>query len=245
MTDAGEDALSERLRLLDRVLLDPPRVHYMSVQDVESRHQSGVWSTERSCYELLAGCCPAGSRTLETGSGLSTILFAGWGAHHLCVTPGQEEADAIVVYCRDRDIRTDRLTFDVRPTDVALPELALTEIDVVLIDGGHGFPMPMIDWYFACRRLRRGGVLVVDDLQLPAVEVLTRFIRADQRWRWKAGTEKWAAFERLADGELREDWYMQPFYAGYRPTLLARAEMRVRHRLSGLRPRLRRALKRG
>ena len=29
-------------------------------------------------------------------------------------------------------------------------------LDVVFVDGGHGFPVPMIDWFYGAGRLRRG-----------------------------------------------------------------------------------------
>ena len=45
-------------------------------------------------------------------------------------------------------------------------------LDFVLIDGGHGFPTPMLDWFYGAGRLRRGGVAVFDDVQLPAVAML-------------------------------------------------------------------------
>ena len=47
-----------------------------------------------------------------------------------------------------------------------------------------------------------------------AVEITVAYLDADPRWQQVAGTEKWAAFERLTDGGLGEDWYDQPFYSG-------------------------------
>lgn len=184
----------------------------MSVEDVSRGHQSGVWSTERSCYEFLAGRCPAGSATLETGSGLSTALFAAWETEHYCITPGEVEVTALREYCSRMELSTDRVTFDVRESDAALPRLPARPLDLVLIDGGHGFPIPMIDWYYAAGNLRSGGVAVVDDLHLPAVKVLVDFLAVDPRWRRTAGTAKWIAFERVGSGPLLEDWYDQPFY---------------------------------
>ena len=230
----GADSLASRLAAVETVGRQPPLIHYMTPEDVERGEQTGVWSTDRSCYEFMASRCVAGSRTLETGSGVSTILFAAWGTHHVSVTPGPEEAEAIQAYCQAHHLPTDRLTFDLRSSDVALPDLGRDGLDrggldLVLIDGGHGFPTPMIDWYFGARHLRSGGVVVVDDLQLPAVRVLVDFLESDARWKRVAGTSKWAGFERLGAEDLLEDWYMQPFYAGGPPpTKLARMERRLR-----------------
>lgn len=73
-----------RLALVDRLLAEPPAIHAMEPGDDP---QMGVWSTDRDCYLLLAETAGPGSCTLETGSGLSTVLLAAVGAHHTCVTP--------------------------------------------------------------------------------------------------------------------------------------------------------------
>jgi predicted O-methyltransferase YrrM len=191
-----------------------PVIHYMSPEDQAAGQLTGVWSTEESCYRFLAERCRPGSRTLETGSGISTILFAAWGAEHRCITPGQEEAEAVVAYCHGHGIDTSTVTFDVAPSDQALTRLPRDgqPLDIVLIDGCHGFPAPMIDWYFGAGLLGAGGVVVIDDLHLPAVRVLDQFLRADHRWHRVAGTPKWVAYERTTGEPLAEDWFHQPFY---------------------------------
>src|SRR5256885_429513 len=56
-------------------------------------------------------------------------------------------------------------------------------------------PVPMIDWYYAGSRVRQNGVLVLDDIQLPAVAHLRRFVNADPRWAVLRGTDKWVRSE--------------------------------------------------
>jgi hypothetical protein len=46
------------------------------------------------------------------------------------------------------------------------------ELDLVFIDGSHGYPLPVIDWFYGAGLFRRGGVVVLDDVQLPQVESL-------------------------------------------------------------------------
>jgi hypothetical protein len=58
--------------VLERLLADPPRVH----AELHAPPELGVWLTERECYELIAARCPPGSRTLETGLGLSIVRRA-------------------------------------------------------------------------------------------------------------------------------------------------------------------------
>jgi hypothetical protein len=203
--------LADRLALAEQVLADPPQVHAM---DHSADPAIGVWSTEPSCYRFLAEHCPPGTRSLETGSGLSTVLFAALGAEHICCTPVREEVDRLVAHCASRQLPTDRIRFEVGPSHDTLPAIARGgEVrDLVLIDGGHGFPLPMVDWFYGAATLRAGGTLVVDDVNLAAVRDLCRFLDQDPRWESLGGTDKWRAWRRLGDGTLLEDWTAQPFY---------------------------------
>lgn len=201
-------ATSERLLWVEQVLANPPRVH-------EGAPDNAAWSTEESCYRFMAEQVEGGSRTLETGAGVSTVLFAAWGCHHVAVVPFAGEASAIEHYLDEQGINRDALTFDIRPSEVALPELAgRGPLDLVFVDGCHGFPSPIIDWFYGAGLLRRGGIVVFDDVQLPQVQcLLTTFIEPDERWEPVAGTTKWKAYRRLSEGSLGEEWFDQPYFS--------------------------------
>jgi predicted O-methyltransferase YrrM len=207
--------LADRLAVADQVLADPPRVHAM---DHSADPDIGVWSTEPSCYRFLAEHCPPGTRTLETGSGLSTVLFAALAARHICCTPSQDEVDRLLAHCTARRFPTDELRFEVGPSHDTLPTIERSgEVrDLVLIDGSHGFPLPMVDWFYGAATLREGGILVVDDVNLAAVRALRGFLDQDPRWEPLAGTDKWRAWRRLHSGTLLEDWTEQVFYRSRR-----------------------------
>jgi hypothetical protein len=194
--------------LVDFVLAHPPRVHDTGTIGPPE----GVWWTERSCYELLAERCRPGDRTLETGLGASTMLFAALGTRHTCVVPSATEVDLLVAHCHAQGVPTDDVAFVIGLSRDVLPSLPRDELDAFLVDGGHGFPTPMIDWLYGGSRLRRGGLLVLDDLQLPAVGVLTDYLDRDARWVDVARTAKWAAYERDDEGPIVDDHFHQPFY---------------------------------
>ncbi len=200
----GESALRERLELVSKVLASPPTIH---------RHGTGVWSTEQSCYEFMARKVGPGSRTLETGCGVSTVLFAGWGCDHLCVVPAPDQRDGIMAYCADNGIDAGSLSFDLRGSEWALPALAPeATYDLVFIDGSHGFPLPIIDWFYGAAHLRDGGVAIFDDRQLPQVNLLLEwFLDRDPRWVGLQSTPKWAAYRRHSSGPLGEIQTRQPF----------------------------------
>lgn len=213
----NDDSLETRLFTLGRVIDSLPAVHPGA--------PDGVWSTDRGCYDFMANHVRQGSRTLETGAGLSTVLFAAWRCDHLAVVPYPSEATAIEAYCAEKGIHTDSLTFDLRPSEVALPDRVDSgDLDLMFIDGCHGFPSPIIDWFYGAGRLRRGGVVVFDDLQLPQVSLLIEtFIEPDDRWQKLEETPKWGAYRRMSDGPLGEDWFVQPFFRAQKVKLYKEA----------------------
>jgi predicted O-methyltransferase YrrM len=196
--------------IVDMLLADPPEVHDV---DRSANPILGVWATAPECYRYLTAVCHEGSRTLETGSGLSTVLFAALRTQHTCITPSPAEEDRIRAYCSSRAIDLSRVNFVIQPSSVALPRLDRAPLDLVLIDGAHGFPVPIVDWFYAGALLRQSGVLVLDDVGLPAVALVRDFLDADQRWVRQQWAPTWGAWARIASGELSEDWWEQPFYA--------------------------------
>lgn len=222
-------SLPDRLASVDRILADPPVVHPM---DSSATPTMGVWSTDEAAYRFLAERCPSGTRTLETGSGLSTVLFAALGTDHICCTPGPEEAEHILDYCKAHELPIDGLRFELGSSHESLPRLQAAGVrrDLALIDGGHGFPLPVLDWFYAGGLLDAGGVVVIDDIALPAVATLLDFVGRDPRWRRIAGSAKWVAYERTSGGPLAEDWTAQPFYVA-RHEGLGHLARRVRGRL--------------
>jgi hypothetical protein len=231
----------DRRSIVERVWSDPPLVHDWH----EGDQTVGVWKTDRACYDLIADRCAPGDATLETGIGLSTALFAALGARHTCVAPLQSEADRLLQHCEERGIPTEDLNLVAAFSDDVLPTIDLGELAVVFIDGGHGFPVPMLDWYYGARHLREGGVCVVDDLRLHVPAILAQFLDMDPSWRRVARTAKWGAWERLNDGDLRADHWQQRFITGFAATTPGRKGIAVRRarRVAGrIRARLRSAL---
>ena len=68
---------------------DPPSVHPNAPQ--------GVWAAAGDCLEFLAATVQPGSRTLETGCGATTIVFAAAGSHHDAVFLDGFEGEGVQV----------------------------------------------------------------------------------------------------------------------------------------------------
>jgi predicted O-methyltransferase YrrM len=201
------DDVTARSLAIARVIADPPLAHPQA--------EGGVWRTNLDCYEFLARFAAPGARTLETGLGVSTALFALWGTEHTCVVPDPDEVEAVRAWAAARDVDLGRMTFEIGPSDRVLPVLEPTELDLVFVDGAHNWPLSIIDWYYAAARLREGGVVVFDDVQLPQVRLgLFDFLQADPRWEPVAMTGKWAACVRRSSGSLAEGHQAQSFLPG-------------------------------
>jgi hypothetical protein len=161
---------------LQQLLEDAPAIHGGAGDDLIT-HGLLVDALEFIDRELAPG-----SRTLETGSGYSTILLAMKGAQHTCVVPNQPEIDRILAYCEQRSIDSSGLTFCVKPSERVLPTLDTGRLDLVLIDGSHSFPQVFIDWFYTAEALNVGGHLLVDDVHVWTGRVLRDFLAAEPEW---------------------------------------------------------------
>jgi hypothetical protein len=184
-------------------VLDPPQVHPNS--DI------GVWRSEQSCYEFIGRHVDQTSNTLETGLGLSTVAFAMLGSQHISVYLEPSEGEQLEEWAKTHDVDLSRIELRSGGSDRVLSQLAPAPLDLVFIDGCHGYPLPQLDFMHACSHLKRGGVLVIDDTQLWAPRQLRVYLDADPRWQGLERTAKWAAFRRESQCSLVEDFAHKPF----------------------------------
>jgi hypothetical protein len=192
---------------LRQVLGNPPLLHYTL------DGQLTTWSLQDEVLYFLDQQVHPSSKTLETGCGLSTVVCCLKGAEHTCIAPFQKEIDRIKAYCAEQNISTEKTTFIVDWSEDVLPHLDVHDLDLVLIDGGHGFPTPFVDWYYASRRLKVGGTLVIDDVQLWTCNALKNFVLAEPA-SWKFEREfsaKTAVFTKLNEGNYHKDWDEQAY----------------------------------
>ena len=133
----------------------------------------------RAPLEALRASVRPGMRTLETGCGGSTVVFAACGARHTVVTPDASEAQRVREFCEQNDIPHESVDFVIESSDRALVHWS-EELDLVLIDGAHRLPFPMLDWHYTAPWMRVGGRVFLDDVAIPAVHVLFDFLRGEE-----------------------------------------------------------------
>lgn len=176
----------------------PAQVVQRVKDDTPAMHGDGRlrWDVSPGTLRFLADNVAAEHRTLEVGCGVSSVVFASTGAQHTAISPAPEEYAHIVAYCAEIGVDTSRLTYLEGLSHDLLPTL-LETVDVALIDGAHSFPYPIVDYHYVSRLLRPGGLLVLDDVPIPAVGVLFRFLSTEPAWQLVAILDDRAAAFRL------------------------------------------------
>jgi len=191
---------------LDDLLRIQPKFH----QDDSGQPHS--WQLSDDVLRFIDAHVREGSETLETGAGVSTVLFALKGASHTCIVPSEEEVTRIKAFCREYHIALGKLTFEVDRSERCLPKLDFTRLDLVLIDGAHGFPIPFLDWYYTADRLKVGGSLIIDDTQVWTCHILKMFLMGEPEWKLEADyPPRSAVFTKLQDGGCGKNEWEQPF----------------------------------
>lgn len=191
---------------LDELLAAAPRMH------VDGAGTPHSWQLSDDALRFLDAHVHPGSRTLEVGAGVSTILFAIKRTRHLAIVPSPDEVSRIVAWCAAHGIETDGLRFEVELSERCLPRLEIEPLDLVLIDGAHGFPIPFIDWFYTAPHLRPGGHLLIDDTQVWTGHVLKAFLEAEPEWQLVADfAPRAAAFRKLVEGGCGKNEWQQPY----------------------------------
>lgn len=203
---ASDRPTIERSPALQTLLASPPKLH---------KDRMGNLVSYQACEEVLDFIdrhVTKDFRTLETGAGISTILFAIAGSEHTCIAPGQGQFDRIHQYCTEHQISVDRLNFQCHSSEQVLPQLNTQPLDLVLIDGCHGFPIPFIDWFYATLHLKKDGILIVDDTQLWTGAVLKEHLLSEPEWELVQDINPRAViFRKLQATIPTKEWDQQPY----------------------------------
>ena len=184
--------------LTDQLRRDPPGLHAGG---------SEYWGLAWEALEWLEREVRPGMATLETGAGASTLVFAAAGAEHEAVTPEANEEVRLRAEAERHGVDAGRVTFRIGFSHEVLPRLEPRPLDLVLIDGAHGFPYPILDWWYVARRVKVGGRVLLDDAYMPPVRALVDALRADPSWEVEAAASfRTAVVRKLTDGLPGFDW---------------------------------------
>jgi predicted O-methyltransferase YrrM len=214
------------------------------------------WDATIGTLRAIQQSVQDGNRTLETGCGASTVIFAAERAHHTIISPVADEHKRVRAYLEEIGIDSSRLVFIAGSSDLILPHLSRERIlDTAFIDGEHAFPYPAVDCHYITRALKIGGKLIIDDIPIPSTAYVFHYMQSDPSWRLDAILDAQAAAFTLIHEPPAGDYTLQPFNNrfdyGFAPLnvrirlILSRESSRIRRRVGLRYPGLRRAWRGG
>jgi predicted O-methyltransferase YrrM len=147
-------------------------------------------------------------QTIEVGLGYGvSALFICEGlltngdpvARHVAIDPHQTTgfADCGLQFLEDAGV-TDMVHHYTERSEIVLPRL-LSEgrtFDLAFVDGNHRFDWVFVDLVYVGRLVRPGGIVIVDDYQLPAVQRAASFFVTNLGW----------AIEEVSTSEEKHHW---------------------------------------
>jgi precorrin-6B methylase 2 len=155
--------------------------------------------------------------SVETGCGASTICFSNRSASHrvYCLDDRDDANGSVPFVLQSKDYNKKNVKFVFGPTQKTLFEQPLDrDVDVVLIDGPHAYPFPDVEYFAFYPRLKEGGVLIVDDIVLPTIHNLFRFLEQDDGYYLHDVVGATAFFVRTGKPLLaptHDGWWTQRF----------------------------------
>ena len=204
---------------------NPPKLHKDGAGNLVS------WQLSREALYFIDKHVDESAKTLETGAGVSTILFALKYTNHTCIVPKTAEVDRISEYCMQHQLSIQKISFQIGRSENILPGLELNELDLVLIDGRHAFPTPFIDWYYTACGLKEGGILIIDDTDLWTGEILKKFLLSEPEWKLEEDYSHTAVFIKAKEYNHSKGWSSQPYVVHCSSKVKKEAKRRKKARL--------------
>lgn len=196
---------------IEKLLQDRPLFHTWDDGSPTS------FATSPKVLHFIYNHAKEGMNTLETGAGYSTVAFAMAGTNHICITPFAEEPKKILEYCNKNGLQP-TITSLTGNSDVVLPSSTQIPetLDFVFIDGAHRFPYPCVDFNYTGEKVRVGGILGVDDVDMPSVKILYDFLKGEDDWELMARIKDTAFFKRIKTPNHIMDWVGQGMNQRYK-----------------------------
>jgi hypothetical protein len=148
--------------------------------------------------------------TCETGCGGSTIVLSNLSKRHVAF--GIEGENRTISALRQHpDLRGEAVTFVEGESRVTVPGYSFSgPLDLVLLDGPHAYPLPQVEFAYLFPPVRAGGWLVLDDIQIPSVYELFRFLRMEKGVELEEIAVRTAFFRKTQKGAPQPDgWERQ------------------------------------
>jgi len=146
----------------------------------------------------------------ETGCGGSTIVLSQISKHHTAFAI--EGTDQTITGLRQHsDFRPEAVVFVEGETKRTLPLYTFDgRLDLALLDGPHAYPLPQLEFAYLFPQIKEGGWLVLDDVQIPSVHELVRFLRKESSMVLEEVAVRTAFFRKVREVDSGPDgWQHQ------------------------------------
>lgn len=99
------------------------------------------------------------------------------------------------------------------PSHFVLPRLlsAKRQFDLAFVDGNHRFDAVFVDLYYLGLLVRRGGVIILDDYDLPGIRRAVAFFVANLNWTIESATPEWVVVRTSTTADVRPFTYFVDF----------------------------------
>jgi predicted O-methyltransferase YrrM len=166
-----------------------------SSQGEKYKLQSNVSTREgKFLQDIVKEIKPQKSLEIGLAYGISAMficdaLAAQPQSHHILIDPMQsQDWHGVGLSNLEKAGHGDKIEFHEQPSHIALPQLEAqgVKVDFAFIDGWHTFDHTLIDFFHVDRLLKVGGILAIDDADMPPIRKVCRFIvtnRDYESWR--------------------------------------------------------------
>jgi precorrin-6B methylase 2 len=173
---------------------------------------SGFHAWDAMAPAALSGILKRGPfhSSAETGCGGSTIVLSHASHRHVAFAiEGKDQT--LTELRRQTDLRSENVILVEGETRDTVPAYQFEgEMDLVLLDGPHAYPLPQLEFAYLFPWIRQGGWLVLDDIQIPSVYELFRFLEKDPTVVLEEVIVRTAFFRRVSVAEHGPDgWALQ------------------------------------
>ena len=152
-------------------------------------------------------------RSVETGAGKTTLLLSHLSEHHTVFAI--DLANSVNVTQGSELLNRGTVEFVEGPTQRTVLAYQFTEpLDFVLIDGPHGYPFPELEYWALYRHIRSGGLLVIDDIHIPTIHSMFRFLCEEPMFQLVEVVGSTAFFRRTdapTFDPYYDGWWEQPY----------------------------------
>lgn len=151
--------------------------------------------------------------SVETGAGRTTLLLSHLSEDH---TVFALDAGDSLRCTREHPLLNAATTHFVEgPSQRTIFTHPLADpLQLVLLDGPHGFPFPNLEYWRFYPSLEANGLLVIDDVHIPTIRQLFDFLVEDPMFRLLEVVGKTAFFERTETptfDPFGDHWWTQPY----------------------------------